>query len=256
MKKIAAIGITAITLAVNMAPLTANAAVVRSCNQSYGRQNVITVNGNCSLDELKAKLQQYGVDESCLDWIKNLPGQNCTALVNDAAENNNDNTNTGTNTNTDTNTNTNTNTDTNTNSNTNTNTNTNTSTNTQTSSFAQQVVNLVNAERAKEGLAPLTIDTTVEKAAMVRANEIQSNFDHTRPNGSAFYTVLAEQGVSYRGAGENIAWGQKTPEAVMNAWMNSPGHRANIMNKNFTRIGVGNLQNSAGTQYWVQLFTY
>ncbi|MBE5993436.1 MAG: hypothetical protein E7247_13755 [Paenibacillaceae bacterium] len=115
---------------------------------------------------------------------------------------------------------------------------------------------MVNAERAKAGLAPLTIDANVEKAANVRANEIQTSFEHVRPNGSSFSTALREQSVNFQGAGENIAWGQKTPEEVMNAWMNSAGHRANILNKNFTHIGVGNLQNSAGTQYWVQLFTY
>ena len=123
-------------------------------------------------------------------------------------------------------------------------------------SYAEKVVKLVNEERAKEGLAPLGIDKNVEKAALVRAKEIQSSFSHTRPNGSSFATVLKENGVTYRGAGENIAWGQKTPEQVVTAWMNSPGHRANIMNAKYTKIGVGNLQNNAGTQYWVQLFTY
>lgn len=124
------------------------------------------------------------------------------------------------------------------------------------SSYAREVVSLVNAERAKEGLAPLAIDEQVEKAAMVRAREIQSSFSHTRPDGSSFSTVLGENQVSYRGSGENIAWGQKTPQEVVTGWMNSPGHRANIMNKNFTTIGVGNLANSSGTMYWVQLFTY
>jgi len=122
--------------------------------------------------------------------------------------------------------------------------------------YAQQVVNLVNAERAKEDLAPLTLDATVTKAANVRATEIQSSFSHTRPNGSSFSTVLGENGVSYRGSGENIAYGQRSPEEVVTGWMNSPGHRANIMNQNFKNIGVGHAQNSNGTQYWVQLFTY
>ena len=75
-------------------------------------------------------------------------------------------------------------------------------------------------------------------------------------NGSSFSSALKEQGADFRGAGENIAWGQQTPKEVMNAWMNSPGHRANILNKNFKYIGVGNLQNSSGAQYWVQLFKY
>lgn len=120
--------------------------------------------------------------------------------------------------------------------------------------FLLQVISLVNAERAKEGLSPLSLDTSMEAAAMVRAKEIQASFSHTRPNGSSFATALKEAGVSYRRAGENIAWGQKTPKEVVNAWMNSSGHRANIMNPQFNRIGVGYLTNASGTPYWVQLF--
>lgn len=122
--------------------------------------------------------------------------------------------------------------------------------------FAEQVVRLVNEERAKAGLSALVIDTNVEAAAQVRAREIKQSFSHTRPNGSRFSTALQEQGASYRGAGENIAWGQKTPEAVMRAWMNSDGHRANILNAKFTKIGVGHYQDANGTNYWTQLFTY
>lgn len=121
-------------------------------------------------------------------------------------------------------------------------------------SYLEQVVHLVNLERAKEGLAPLTLEADITDAAMVRAKEIQASFSHTRPNGSSFATALKEAGVSYRSAGENIAWGQKTPEIVVDAWMNSSGHRANIMNPNYSRIGVGYLTNASGTPYWVQLF--
>lgn len=123
-------------------------------------------------------------------------------------------------------------------------------------SFARQVVDLVNQERAKEGLSPLSIDEKAVSAAQVRAREIETSFSHTRPNGSSFSTALTESGASYRGAGENIAWGQKTPEEVMKGWMNSPGHRANIMNEKFTSIGVGYYQNAKGVNYWTQLFTY
>ncbi len=121
--------------------------------------------------------------------------------------------------------------------------------------FIQQVVNFVNQERAKAGLSPLTIDTKVQAAAMVRAEECEVRFSHTRPDGSNFATALKEQNVSYRSSGENIAYGQQTPEAVMKAWMNSSGHRANIMNPNFTTIGVGYYENANGTDYWCQLFT-
>ena len=121
--------------------------------------------------------------------------------------------------------------------------------------YFKQVVDLVNAERAKEGLAPLSVNAKVQAAAQVRAMESEKLFSHTRPDGSSFATALKEQGVSYRRAGENIAWGQRTPQQVVNAWMNSAGHRANIMNPNFTTIGVGYYQNANGTNYWCQLFT-
>lgn len=122
------------------------------------------------------------------------------------------------------------------------------------STYAQQVVNLVNIERQKEGLSPLTIDEKLSAAADIRAKEIQASFSHTRPNGSSFSTALKEAGAVYRRSGENIAWGQKSPEEVVKAWMNSAGHRANIMNKNYSRIGVSHVKNAAGTSYWVQLF--
>lgn len=122
-------------------------------------------------------------------------------------------------------------------------------------SYAMQVIHLVNQERAKEGLLPLTYDANIEKAALIRAKETEVSFSHTRPDGTSFSTALQESGVSFRSAGENIAWGQKSPEEVMNGWMNSPGHRANILNKNFTKIGVGYYQNSQGVNYWTQLFT-
>lgn len=125
-----------------------------------------------------------------------------------------------------------------------------------TLSYAEQVVKLVNEERAKAGLSALTMDADITAAANVRAKEIKELFSHTRPDGSSFSTVLKEQGVIFRGSGENIAWGQTSPEQVMNGWMNSDGHRANILNKNFKNIGVGYYQDANGRNHWVQLFTY
>lgn len=121
---------------------------------------------------------------------------------------------------------------------------------------AMQVINLVNAERAKEGLPALEYDAKIADAALVRAKETEISFSHTRPNGTSFSTALREQGVSFMGVGENIAWGQRSPEEVMEGWMNSPGHRANILNKSYTKIGVGYYQNSRGVRYWTQLFAY
>lgn len=121
------------------------------------------------------------------------------------------------------------------------------------SSFVSQVVSLVNEERAKAGLSALTVDSRAAAAAEVRAREIVTSFSHTRPDGSSFSTALTQSGASFRGAGENIAYGQRTPQEVMNGWMNSQGHRANILNADFTSIGVGYYE-SAGVGYWTQLF--
>ncbi len=120
--------------------------------------------------------------------------------------------------------------------------------------FANQVVKLVNEERAKAGLSPLSVNSKAANAAQTRAREIEKSFSHTRPDGSSFNTALTEAGVSFRGAGENIAYGQTTPQQVMEGWMKSSGHRANILNANYTSIGVGHYKNGAGVDYWTQLF--
>lgn len=259
MRKLTALGLMTLTLT-SMIPLTANAAV--RCNaQSFGGRNVVSINGYCNSDDLKAKLQQLGIKgnytnvydigeylNNCKNQGKGNNGNNNNGNNGNNSGNNN-NGNNGNNSGNNNNGN-------NGNNGSNNGNNNNGNTDTSNKTYTQQVVDLVNTERAKEGLAPLTIDPSVEKAATVRANEIQSKFDHTRPDGSSFSSALKEQGVNYRGAGENIAWGQKTPEEVVTAWMNSAGHRANIMNKSYTHIGVGNTQNGSGTQYWVQLFTY
>ena len=89
---------------------------------------------------------------------------------------------------------------------------------------------------------------------MTRAKEIQISFAHTRPDGRSFSTALTDRGIRYYNAGENIAWGQQSPEEVMQAWMNSEGHRANILNPKFTKLGIGHTTDAAGRQYWSQLF--
>jgi uncharacterized YkwD family protein len=119
------------------------------------------------------------------------------------------------------------------------------------SSFEEQVVKLVNAERAKQGLSPLTHRADVKNVAEKKAQDmINSNyFSHTSPNYGSPFDMLKTFGISYQSAGENIAKGQKTPEEVMNAWMNSPGHRANILKPEYDSIGVGFYQSA-----WVQMF--
>lgn len=126
-------------------------------------------------------------------------------------------------------------------------------TSTGTSSAAQAVLAKVNAARAKNGLSALTLDANMNRAAAVRAAELAQSFSHTRPNGSRGLTALNEAGVSYRTAGENIASGQQSAQAVVSAWMNSSGHRANILSSLFGRMGVGQAT-IGGRTYWVQLF--
>lgn len=125
--------------------------------------------------------------------------------------------------------------------------------------LAAEVVRLVNVERAKEGLAPLGTYDSLTKAAQIRAPEIVTLFSHDRPDGTSCFTAMDQTGatkVAYTW-GENIAAGNATAAATVEQWMNSPGHRANILNAKFTHIGVG-YQHSAGStygHYWVQMFT-
>lgn len=119
--------------------------------------------------------------------------------------------------------------------------------------YEQQVVDLTNAERVKYGLAPFEIDAELSKVAREKSRDISVNnyFDHNSPVYGSPFDMMESFGISYRTAGENIARGQQTPTEVVNAWMNSEGHRANILNGNFTRIGVGYV---AGGNVWTQQF--
>ncbi|MEU9506447.1 CAP domain-containing protein [Micromonospora sp. NPDC048170] len=122
------------------------------------------------------------------------------------------------------------------------------------SSQAREVVNLVNAERAKAGCGALGIDDKLTTAAQRHSQDQADNrnMSHTGSDGSSAGTRLDRVGYSWRTYGENVAWNQKTPAAVMDAWMNSPGHRANILNCAFTEIGVGVA--SSNGPYWTQVF--
>lgn len=119
--------------------------------------------------------------------------------------------------------------------------------------FEAQVLRLINAERDKYGLSPLVQDSGATQVAHLRAKEIVQSFSHTRPNGSSCFTAAGELGVTYRSAGENIAYGFPTPEAVVNGWMNSEGHRKNILSSSFGKIGIGCYE-SGGVLYWSQFF--
>ena len=119
--------------------------------------------------------------------------------------------------------------------------------------YEEEVISLVNAERAKYGLSPLSKHQGAVSVAHVRAKEIVRSFSHTRPNGTSCFTAAKELGVSYRSAGENIAYGYASPQQVVNGWMNSEGHRKNILSASYSGIGVG-CYKSGNTLYWSQFF--
>lgn len=119
------------------------------------------------------------------------------------------------------------------------------------STYVKQIVTLVNKERAAAGLSPVAGLDSLHKVAAAKATDMRKNnyFSHTSPTYGSPFEMMKSFGITYKAAGENIAKGQKTPEEVMKAWMNSAGHRANILNPNFNYIGVGYDNN-----YWVQEF--
>lgn len=121
------------------------------------------------------------------------------------------------------------------------------------SAYEQKVVDLTNQERAKNGLPALKVDATLSKMAHEKSRDMSANnyFSHTSPTYGSPFDMMKTFGITYTYAGENIAMGQKTPEEVVNAWMNSAGHRANILNSHYTYIGVGYVSQG---NYWTQDF--
>lgn len=119
-----------------------------------------------------------------------------------------------------------------------------------------QVVQLVNQERAKAGLKPLTHNWELSRVARYKSMDMRDHgyFSHNSPTYGSPFTMINNFGIRFRAAGENIAQGQATPQAVVTAWMNSPGHRANILSTNFTEIGVGYAAGGSGRHYWTQMF--
>ena len=123
-----------------------------------------------------------------------------------------------------------------------------------TEKFADEVLRLTNVERAKVGAQPLKFSKDLTASALIRAMELPQKFSHTRPNGYKFDSAF----VTGKGhvIGENLAGGQRTPKEVVQAWMDSPGHRKNMLSKNFSELGVVYyyLPNSKYKHYWVQHF--
>lgn len=117
----------------------------------------------------------------------------------------------------------------------------------------EQVVSLVNEERAQQGLAPLKIDWELARVAKYKSQDMHDKnyFSHTSPTYGSPFDMMKKFGISYTAAGENIAKGQKSATQVMEAWMNSSGHRANILDAKFTHIAVGYVEDG---NYWTQMF--
>lgn len=122
-----------------------------------------------------------------------------------------------------------------------------------TSLFEQEVVRFVNKIRAENGLKPLTYNWQLSRVARYKSEDMRDNryFSHISPTYGSPFQMIKNFGLTYRTAGENIAKGQTTPSGVVNAWMNSSGHRANILNPAFSEIGVGY---ASGGHYWTQMF--
>lgn len=121
------------------------------------------------------------------------------------------------------------------------------------SEYEKKVVELVNVERAKYGLPALTLNTKLSAVARAKSQDMKDKkyFSHTSPTYGSPFDMMKSFGITYKSAGENIAMGYKTPEAVVNGWMNSAGHRANILSSSFKEIGVGYV---ASGNYWTQMF--
>ena len=119
--------------------------------------------------------------------------------------------------------------------------------------YERQVVDLVNVQRARSGLQPLTLDAELCRFARVKSQDMHDNryFDHNSPTYGSPFDMMRSFGITYASAGENIAMGYSTPEAVVSAWMNSDGHRANILSTKFALLGVGYVADGG---YWTQWF--
>lgn len=122
------------------------------------------------------------------------------------------------------------------------------------SRYEREVIRLVNEIRVENGLNELETSEAIMEAAHARLKELDISPSHTRPDGSSYYTILPDYGLSpYAPGGENICYGGRTPEEAVESWMNSPGHRENILREGITLIGVGyNPRNN----YWIQVFTH
>lgn len=117
-----------------------------------------------------------------------------------------------------------------------------------------EVLKLLNRERLSDGKEAVSIFSDLQKASGVRAKEIKTVFSHQRPDGSDCFSVIQEYSIPYSYLGENIAAGYQNPAAVMQGWMNSPGHKSNILNASFDHVGIGYAEGGSYGKNWVQIF--
>ena len=119
-----------------------------------------------------------------------------------------------------------------------------------------EVIRLVNIQRGNIGLPKLSTNWQLSRIARYKSQDMinKNYFSHISPTYGSPFNMMENFGLKFSAAGENIAMGQQTPSSVVTAWMNSPGHRANILNPSYTQIGVGLAKNSNGTCYWTQMF--
>ena len=120
--------------------------------------------------------------------------------------------------------------------------------------YEGEVLRLINQQRAAQSLNPLTATAAMNDIAAVRAKESSVLFSHTRPDGSSPASLFAKYGIAYSSAGENLAYGYTSPDALVSAWMSSPEHRSNLLNANFEYTGIGVYQSPDGKIYGAQLF--
>lgn len=123
-------------------------------------------------------------------------------------------------------------------------------------SIEDEVVRLINAERSKNGLQTLSYNWEAARVARIKSQDMINNnyFSHTSPIYGSPFKMLESYGLRFSAAAENIAYGQRSAQEVVNSWMNSPGHRANILSRSYTHTGVGVAKKANGTLYFTQVF--
>ena len=224
-----------------------------------GKKYKFNINPSCTNKPESPNTGNNNSDTNNSTENNNNSGSNNDSVNNNTENNNNNNQSSNNNSGNSNNTNTGSNNNSE-NSNTGSNNNNSSSSNQEStnsfSAYQKEVVRLVNIERAKYGISPLKENNSLDNVATKKSEDMIKNnyFDHTSPTYGSPFDMMRQFGISYSTAGENIAMGQSSPQEVVNAWMNSEGHRKNILNSNFTEIGIGVAKNSKGQLYWTQMF--